>query len=78
MLAPTGIAPRPIGVSSGSDTTDRPILTPNPESNDLLMSMVTALSAAAAAITAAAAIADAAAEAVSLQNTSGLLRLQLG
>jgi hypothetical protein len=61
MLAPTGTPPRPIGVSRGSDTTGRPIPTiPTPllEGNDLLTSMVTALSAAAAAITAAAAAAD--------------------
>ncbi len=60
MLAPTGTPPRPIGVSRGSDTTGRPIPTiptplPRAEGNDLLTSMVTALSAAAAAITAAAA-----------------------
>ncbi len=63
MLAPTGIPPRPIGVPCGPDTTGRPIPTiptPLPESNDLLTSMVTALSAAAAAaaITAAAVAAD--------------------
>ena len=61
MLAPTGTPPRPIGVPSGSDTTGRPIPTiptPLPESNDLLTSMVTALSAAITAAAAAAAAAD--------------------